>query len=149
MILSAKCQYALRAVYEIARSSGGGVLTIEDIAAAQHIPRRYLEGILNQLRKGQLLEAQRGRCGGYRLARRLKEIRVGDIVRLIDGPIRAVPCVGGKRTSNCPMQENCVFLPTWKKLQEAIDSTLDSTNYHDLIEMEKEAKAERCLNYAI
>lgn len=149
MIISTKCQYALRAVYEIARSNHGRVLTIGDIAKAQRVPQRYLEGILNQLRKGGLLEAQRGRSGGYRLAKAPEEITVGEVVRLIDGPIRAVVCVEETKTIDCPLRTNCVFLPTWKKVQEAIDHELDSADFQHLIKLETEALRKGCSNYAI
>jgi Rrf2 family protein len=124
-------------------------MTIGDIAKAQRVPQRYLEGILNQLRKGGLLEAQRGRSGGYRLAKDAGEITVGEVVRLIDGPIRAVVCVEEAKTTNCPMQENCVFLPTWQKVQEAIDQALDSTDFHHLVKLESETRREGCSNYTI
>ena len=149
MIISTKCQYALRAVYEIARSNHGRVMTIGDIAKAQRIPQRYLEAILNQLRKGSLLEAQRGRSGGYRLAKDAVDITVGEVVRLIDGPIRAVVCLEEARTTDCPLRENCVFLPTWQKVQEAIDQALDSTDFFHLVKLEREVRREGCSNYMI
>ncbi len=149
MIISTKCQYALRAVFEIARSNQDGVMTIADIAQAQHVPQRFLEGILNQLRKGGLLEARRGRSGGYQLAREAAEITVGDVVKLIDGPIRAVVCVEDARTGDCPLQENCVFLPTWQKVQEGIDQTLGATDFQQLVRRERETQHQGCANYAI
>jgi len=149
MIISTKCQYALRAVYEIARSNNGRVMTIGDIAKAQRVPQRYLEGILNQLRKGGLLEAQRGRSGGYKLAKDAKDITVGEVVRLIDGQIRAVECVEESRTTECPLWDNCVFLPTWRKVQEAINRTLDSTAFSQLLRMENEARLKGSPSYVI
>ncbi len=148
MLISTKCRYALRAVYEIARSSHGRVLSIGDVAKAQRVPQRYLEGILNQLRKDRLLEALRGRSGGYKLARDARDITVGQVVRCIDGPIRAVVCVEESKT-DCPLRENCVFLPTWRKVQEAIDQTLDSTTFAQLIQREKDAGPTRSASYAI
>lgn len=124
-------------------------MTIGDIAKAQRIPRRYLEGILNQLGKGGLLEAQRGRSGGYRLAKGADEITVGEVVRLIDGPIRAVVCVEEAKTTDCPMREHCVFLPTWQKVQQGIDQALDSTDFYHLVTLEKETRREGCSNYTI
>jgi Rrf2 family protein len=149
MIISAKCQYALRAVYEIARSNAGVVVTIGDVAKAQRVPKRYLEGILNQLRKGGILEAHRGRHGGYALAKPMKDLSVGDIVRVIDGPILAVECVEKSKVTDCPMREDCVFLPTWQMVQEAIDQALNSSNFDQLIKMSEEAKASQNMNYSI
>ena len=149
MIISTKCQYALRAVYKIARAESGTVVTIGDVAKAQHVPQRYLEGIMNQLRKGEVLEAQRGRHGGYKLARNPKEITVGDVVRVIDGPIRAVTCVEETKATDCPMRENCVFLPTWQKVQTAIDHAMDASNFEQLVQMERESKSFGNTNYVI
>ncbi|OGV46503.1 MAG: hypothetical protein A2X46_06100 [Lentisphaerae bacterium GWF2_57_35] len=149
MLISTKCQYALRAVYEIARSRHGGVMTIGDIARAQQVPQRYLEGILNQLRKSGILEAQRGRSGGYKLGKDAKDITVGEVVRLIDGPIRAVVCVEEAKAANCPLQENCVFLPTWRKVQSAIDQTLDSTAFSQLLKRESDAMLRGAPSYVI
>lgn len=149
MIISTKCQYALRAVYEIARSEPGVVVTIGDVAKAQHVPQRYLEGIMNQLRKGEVLEAQRGRHGGYRLARTPREITVGDVVRVIDGPIRAVTCVEETKATDCPMRESCVFLPTWHRVQNAIDQAMDSSNFEQLVQMERDSQSSGHANYVI
>jgi Rrf2 family protein len=149
MIISTKCQYALRAVYEIARSNQGRVMTIGDIAKAQSIPQRYLEGILNQLRKDGLLEAQRGRSGGYKLAKDPRNITVGEVVRLIDGPIRVVVCVEETSTTDCPMQDDCAFLPTWQKVQEAIDQALDATSFSQLLHEANDAKLKGAPSYAI
>lgn len=149
MFISTKCQYALRAVYEVARSEPGQLLTIGDIATAQRVPQRYLEGILNQLRKGGLLEAHRGRNGGYRLSRDADAITVGDVVRAIDGPVRAVVCVEDAQASDCPMLESCVFLPTWRKVQTAIDHALDSTSFSQLLKIERDAQMRGVTNYTI
>lgn len=124
-------------------------MTIGDIAKAQRVPQRYLEGILNQLRKGGILDAQRGRSGGYMLAREAGDITVGAVVRLIDGPIRAVICVEEARTTDCPLQDHCVFLPTWQNVQAAIDQALDSTTFAQLLSREQESKLNRSSSYDI
>ena len=149
MIISTKCQYALRAVYEIVRSNHGQVLTIGTIARAQRIPQRYLEGILNQLRKGGLLEAQRGRSGGYKLARDAGGITVGEVVRLIDGPIRPMIPMEKAEAGNGPVREDFVFLPTWEKVQDAIDRALNSTTFSQLLEREREAQVRSASSYVI
>lgn len=149
MIISTKCQYALRAVYEIARLTNGQIMTIGDIAQAQRIPQRYLEGILNQLRKGGILEAQRGRSGGYRLAKAAEVLSVGEVVRLIDGPIRATVSAEEARTSESPRWENYVFQPTWQKVQQTIDQTLDATFFSQLLRIESEAKLKGVPSYVI
>ena len=149
MFISTKSQYALRAVFEIAKSDQQAIMTIGEIAKAQQVPQRYLEGILNQLRKGGLLEAQRGRSGGYKLAKDARNITVGDVVRLIDGQIRAVACVKEDQPTDCPMRTNCVFMPTWQKVQDAIDEALDSTDFAHLVECDNKSRQKECTNYTI
>jgi Rrf2 family transcriptional regulator, cysteine metabolism repressor len=141
MIVSTRCQYALKAVFEIARRDQKQAVTIAEIAISQQIPQRYLEGILNELRKTGILDAQRGRSGGYRLAHKPEELSVGDIIRLIDGPIRA--------TESLAEPGNKVFQPTWQKLQQVIDASLDETTFSNLVRTNPiSADAETC-NYAI
>ena len=92
MRLSARVDYALRAVVELA-SAGGGPdrpVTAEQLARAQGIPPKFLESILLQLRRGGIVNAQRGPEGGYWLARAGAEISLADIIRVIDGPLANV-----------------------------------------------------------
>ena len=69
MSVSLKCQYGLRALFELARRAGNGPTRIQEIAEAQAIPPRFLENILNQLRRGGFVESRRGKAGGFVLAR--------------------------------------------------------------------------------
>jgi Rrf2 family protein len=89
MEISARSEYAVRALAELTQA-GGGPLTVADIAAAQDIPARFLQNILLQLRQRSLVQSQRGAEGGYRLARPPEEISVADVLRAIDGPLAAV-----------------------------------------------------------
>lgn len=147
MIVSVKAQYGLRAVLEIACREDW--TTIAEVAEAQQVPRRYLEGILNQLRKSGILDVRRGRRGGFRLGRPPAEIRVGDIVRLIDGPIEPVVCQQDQGVRDCPMRDACVFQPTWRKVQDAMNDALNATTFAELIEDHKRAQAGQALTYAI
>lgn len=90
MRLSARVDYALRAVCELASSGGEGPVTAERIATAQQIPPKFLESILLQLRRSGIVNAQRGPEGGYWLARAANEISLADIIRVIDGPLAHV-----------------------------------------------------------
>jgi len=88
MRLSARVDYALRAVCELAAASGPR--TVDQLSAAQKIPNKYLESILGELRRGGLLRSQRGPDGGYRLARPPQEISIADIIRALDGELANV-----------------------------------------------------------
>jgi Rrf2 family protein len=87
--ISARGEYAIRALAELA-AAGGGPLTVGELAAAQHIPSRFLQNILLQLRLRGLVHSQRGAEGGYRLARPAAAISLADILRAVDGPLAAV-----------------------------------------------------------
>jgi Rrf2 family protein len=88
MRLSARVDYALRAVSELAVANAPR--TVEQLSAAQHIPHKYLESILGELRRGGLLRSQRGPDGGYRLARPAGEISIADVIRALDGELANV-----------------------------------------------------------
>lgn len=90
MRLSARVDYALRAVVELAAAGGTGPVTAERIARAQEIPPKFLESILLQLRRGGVVNAQRGPEGGYWLARPAGEISLAYVIRIIDGPLAHV-----------------------------------------------------------
>jgi Rrf2 family protein len=89
MNVTAKVDYAVRAMVELA-AAGGGPLKVEAIAKAQEVPRSFLENILVELRHARLVRSQRGPEGGYRLARPAEEITVADVIRTVEGPIASV-----------------------------------------------------------
>lgn len=87
MKLSNKGRYGVRALFDIAFHAGGGPTQIKDIAERELIPARFLEHIFQELRRAGLVGAKRGPRGGYLLARPAEEIRLGDVVRALEGPI--------------------------------------------------------------
>src|ERR1700752_2254845 len=98
MRLSARADYALRAVIELA-AAGPGHVTADQLARAQQIPGKFLETILTQLRRAGIIRSQRGPDGGFWLARPASEISLADIIRAIDGPLLGVR---GERPENIP-----------------------------------------------
>lgn len=128
MRLSARVDYALRAVVEIAATAG--LLTSERIARAQEIPPKFLESILLQLRRGGIVHAQRGPDGGYWLARPASEISLADVIRVIDGPLANVrghrPEEVGYRGAACSLQE------VWIALRAAEREILDLVTVADV-----------------
>ena len=87
MKISHRGLYALKAVLHLAEARDGGLVKIHEIAEAEDIPEKFLEGILVTLKNARVVASQRGREGGYRLRRRSEEIMVGELVRLMDGPL--------------------------------------------------------------
>jgi Rrf2 family protein len=150
MMVSQKCQYALRSVFELSLRCGEGPIKIAAIAKAQAIPARFLEVILGQLKQGQFVRSRRGNEGGYELNRPPTEITVGELIRFVEGPFGPVHCVMGEsHTNDCPFHGDCVFLPMWEKVEKAISGVYDSTTFNDLVEQHRQRSERYVSKYAI
>lgn len=90
MRVSAKSDYALRALIEIAANADSGALSAEELGRRQDIPRGFLQAILADLRRADILVSQRGQAGGWRMARDPDEVTVADVIRAVDGPLVSV-----------------------------------------------------------
>ena len=132
-----KNQYALRAIFELAKHRGKGPKKISEIAEVQSIPLRFLEVILGQLKGSGLVESKRGFYGGYTLTRSADKISVGEVLRFMDKPMGSENCGACVSTSNCPFSGNCAFASMWNRVNEAIFDIYDSTTIQDLLNNEK------------
>jgi Rrf2 family cysteine metabolism transcriptional repressor len=133
MQISQKCQYALRAVFELSVRASDAPVKIGDIAEAQAIPVRFLEVILNQLKRGGFLESRRGNAGGYALARSPDKLTMGEIIRFVEGPFHVVSCTTGHSEDPCPLYGDRVFLEVWEEATKAMADVFDRTSFRDLI----------------
>lgn len=149
MQVSQKCQYALRAVFELAKQYGNGPRKIAEIAEAQAIPVRFLEVILSQLKQSGFVGSRRGADGGYSLLRDPGGLTVGEVIRFVEGPVGPVGCVNGDAAKQCPLHGSCVFLPMWERAQKAVSDVYDSTSFQDFIEDERRMGAEYKPSYVI
>ena len=130
--LSAKADYAVRAVLVLAAHDGDTLMKGEAIARAQDLPPKFVEGILSQLKNAGIVASQRGPDGGYRLARPASEVTLAEVMRIVDGPIAAVAGVRPEDVSYPPGAE---ALPAiWLKAREALRSVLDETTFQDIVE---------------
>jgi Rrf2 family protein len=137
-----KNQYALRAIFELAKHQGRGPVKISEIAGVQSIPLRFLEVILSQLKGSGLVESKRGFYGGYFLTRPPDKISVGDVLRFMDKPASSTPCAACVSSTNCPFCGNCAFASMWNQVNDAIFNIYDGTTIQDLLENEKRIKRE-------
>jgi Rrf2 family cysteine metabolism transcriptional repressor len=134
MTVSAKCYYALRAIYALAEHKESTPLKANEIAEQQHSPIKFLEAILNQLKGGGFISSRRGMEGGYNLLRPADKLKVGEIIRFIDGPIAPVDCVSVSRPKECEYPGHCPFFDFWGRVRQAISDVVDQTTFADLIE---------------
>jgi Rrf2 family protein len=131
--LSTKGRYGLRAMIDLARYSGKEPVTIGSIAARQNISERYLEQIVALLKKGGLVKSIRGASGGYVLARQMKEISVGDILRVLEGSLEPVKCAAFDSEDGCMASDGCVTKYVWQKINESIARAVDEMNLEELV----------------
>ncbi|MCX8490830.1 MAG: Rrf2 family transcriptional regulator [Cyclobacteriaceae bacterium] len=109
-MLSKKCKYAIHALVYLAERYDQGPIQIEEIAKKQHIPHKFLEAILLELRHADILESKKGKGGGYFLAKNPTEVNLMQVMRLIDGPIALLPCVSLNfygRCEECKSEKIC------------------------------------------
>lgn len=148
MKLSRKCQYALKAVFELAwRNTGRPVKTCR-IAEAQQMSTRFTEIILNELKHGGYVESRRGNAGGYLLARDPADVTVREVIEYIQGPISLVPeaTEGGP---NVAFLGNEAFKELWQQVNDAVCEVCDGKTFADLVELERAARDSSAVNYCI
>ena len=134
MTVSQECQYALRAVFELAKRSDRSSMTVAQIAEAQAIPPPFLVVILAKLRREGIVESKRGRKGGYRLPAAPAALTVGRVIRFINGPFESVKCIAGRGGQRCPFRGDCAFRGLWDRAQGALAGIYDATTFQDLID---------------
>lgn len=133
MKVSTRGEYGVRAMVSLAHHFGGGPMSIAEIARQTNIPPAYLEQLIAPLRRAELVISKRGAHGGYVLSREPEKIRVGDVYRVMEGPVAPMECVSEDLDDqNCPLIENCETRPMWLKLRDAMTEALDSTTLADL-----------------
>lgn len=132
MQVSAKADYAVRALVELTalNANQSGYVTVEQLAARQGLPVKFLETIFTELRKDGLVISRRGVDGGYRLARSASEISVADVIRAVDGPLAAVR---GLRPEDTQYAGAATAMPQlWVALRAAVRSVLECVTLADL-----------------
>ena len=128
--MSAKAEYAVRAMIQLATAADGALVKTEDLAQAQGIPPQFLVDILTNLRTDRLVRSHRGREGGYELARPGREISVADVLRCIDGPLASVRDIGlGDLPYSGP---TAALTDVWRALRASMRLVLEQTTLADV-----------------
>ncbi len=137
MKISTKGRYALRLMLDLAVYNTGEPISIKDISKRQQISEKYLEQIISVLNKGGYVRSVRGAQGGYMLRKDPAEYTVGSILRLIEGDLSPVGCIGDE-AFECEKRASCVTVRIWEKMNEAINNVVDNITLSDMVEWEKE-----------
>lgn len=134
LMLSQKARYALRALLHLVEHGGDAPVQAGDIAVAQVVPRKFLEAILADLTRAELVVSRRGRNGGYLLARAPETISFAEIIRGIDGPLALVPCASQNfyaRCGDCHDEATCAIRRVMMRVRDEAVRILDGTSLAD------------------
>jgi Rrf2 family transcriptional regulator, cysteine metabolism repressor len=148
MKLSTKGKYGVKALFELALHEGAGPMSLKAIAERQGLSEHYLEQLAAPLRKSGLIVSVRGAQGGYVLARPANQITVGDIIRVLEGPIGFTDCATeGEPAPNCA--HDCVVHGVWEKVTQQIVTVIDGITLFDLAEQHRAEQSRDALIYQI
>lgn len=147
-MLSKKAKYALQAIMILSREYNKGPILISDIASQEHIPQKFLEMILLQLKNKGILQSKKGKGGGYFLGRPPDQITFGEVIRVLDGPLAPVPCVSETaymKCEECDDEETCGIRMVMKEVRDGIAEILDGTSFKDVQQRVENSIKERAV----
>jgi Rrf2 family protein len=127
-MLTAKGKYGLKAMIHLAGLDAGEILQVAEIAQACSIPKKFLDQILSELRNSGLVFSKKGKAGGYALARPARDIKVGQIIRILDGPLAPISCASVtayRPCDDCGNEKLCAVRLMMMEAREALSGVLD------------------------
>jgi len=131
--VSTKGRYALRMLLDLAEHNGEGFISLKEIAERQNISKQYLEQIVALLNTSNILRTNRGKQGGYMLAKPPSKYTVREILRITEGNLAPVTCLE-EDINQCDKASYCKTLPMWTGLKKVINDYLDSVTLQDMAE---------------
>jgi Rrf2 family protein len=151
-MISRKTKYGLKALISLAQKYGQGPVLISQLAKTEKIPQKFLEAILLDLRNKGVLQSKKGKGGGYALIRPPEDITMGEVIRILEGPLAPVPCVSQtayRKCEECINEETCGIHMVMKEVRSAMAKILDNTTLKDVIRNMEEAKHNVSVSYII
>jgi Rrf2 family protein len=137
-MLTNKAKYALRALFALSEKYDEGPVLISDLAEQEGIPKKFLELILLELKNHGILQSKKGKGGGYFLGRTPDLIHLGQVIRIVDGPLAPLPCVSQtayRRCDECEDELTCGVRMVMKEVRDATSKILDGTTLADVLEL--------------
>ena len=139
MKLSTRARYGTRALVDLAQYTGKEPVQLKDIARRQNISLHYLEHLIAPLIGAGIISSTRGARGGLRLARQPGDIKLSEVVQLLEGSVAPVQCIGDPES--CPRSEVCVTRDVWDRVRQAMDDTLSAITLQELVEKQQKQEA--------
>jgi Rrf2 family protein len=134
-MLTNRGKYGLKAMVHLAGAPAATPMLVADIAAAENIPKKFLDAILGELRMAGLVHSKKGRGGGFVLARSAEKIAVGEIVRALDGMLAPIACASKKyyrKCDDCPSEGKCRVRLMMREVRASISNVLDHRSLADM-----------------
>src|SRR5262245_56729781 len=133
-MLTKKGKYGLKALVHLAELPPGQQAFVNDIAVANNIPKKFLDAILGELRNAGFVQSRKGKDGGYRLARLPADIKIGQVVRVLDGPLAPIPCASRTQYQRCEDCDEaiCHVRHMMLEVRQAIASVLDNRSLAEM-----------------
>ncbi|MBI2868835.1 MAG: Rrf2 family transcriptional regulator [Chloroflexi bacterium] len=147
MKLSTRARYGVRAMLDLALQPGEAPVQLKDVAARQHISLHYLEHLITPLIGAGIVRSIRGARGGVQLGRQPSEIKMSEIVRLLEGSITPAECLSD--AESCPRISQCAVRDVWTEMKKAIDGVLDSMTLQDLADRQKSKEQREGVMYYV
>lgn len=147
MKLSTRGQYATRALLDLALHQGKGPVPLKDIARRQEISLQYLAHLMTPLTANGTVSTTRGPKGGVLLAKTPEEIKLSEVIQLVEGSIAPAECVNNPEV--CHRSELCVTRDIWNELKKAMVGVLEATTLGDLVERQRKKERSEALMYYI
>lgn len=148
MKISTKGRYALRMLLDLAENKDNGFISLKEIAERQNISKQYLEQIVSLLNTSKLLRANRGKQGGYMLAKNPSDITVGEVLRLTEGSLAPIACLDDE-VNQCERVEICKTLPMWTGLYKVITDYLDGITLQNILDNYNSRISDSAAHYVI
>ena len=129
-MLTRKSKYGIKAMLLLAEEADRGPILISELAERQRLPRKFLEAILLELKRHGLLHSKKGKGGGYLLGRKPTEITVGQVIRVLEGPLALTPCVSQtayRKCEECIDEKTCAVRLAMKEVRDSTAQILDNT----------------------
>ncbi|MGE0826999.1 MAG: Rrf2 family transcriptional regulator [Candidatus Binatia bacterium] len=135
MKLSKKCEYALRALTRLNTAGALHVVSIQELARQERIPKKFLEQVLLALKKAGILQSSRGKAGGYSMGVAPEDVSLGDIIRAVDGPLQPLPCLNTTmpvKCADCVSLEHCWLRSVMAEVSAGLTTLLAQISLADI-----------------
>jgi Rrf2 family transcriptional regulator, cysteine metabolism repressor len=144
MKISYKADYAFKSILDLCLyQEEGKVVTLADISKRQDIPMPFLEQIMLLLRKAGYVGSKAGKGGGFYLARKPERITLGEIVRIVEGPVEPIACGARDLPSGCAEEGRCAFREVWLQVTDAVSAIVDSVTFADMMCRTRELREQK------